>query len=713
MQTIYGLYFKTNYRDLATGETEFSFAPNKIIDNAYEGLIKCRGKIGIYTSRTPLMLKGEFVGNIFIVDICTMPTNNPQLNVRVLKYIDDNLSDSQCEKISEICDNDLTLLASNDRFDDIYNCFSRTSKTNEEKTYISKKIIKGLIALTSRDELTKELIAFGVPADRIECLIKQQYTMSIIKHNPYIPFINNDISINIAENIAMKYLKVSPYAPIRISSFILYALKINLSNGNTCIRLDMFTKVLNRILKSSLYPEMLISESLIEYYLHFIKDDVRLDELEDGTYIYLSKVYNEELTCVEQIKRLTKHKNKLVCNLDVTEYEKLNGIKYNEEQINCMDLLKESGIKILTGPPGSGKTAIIKLLIQLYKKQFKGKKIKLAATTGRAAQVMKEACGINTQTVHKLLDLRLQGNVELCKNLNNPIDANFVIVDEVSMLDLQMFSLLLSAIRSGSLLLLVGDKDQLESVGYGNVLSDLIHTGMIPIYELNKVIRSNKSIFENAQKVNHGCSDLNENANFIIRKAKNESELKRLLLNDLKSFEENQVICPIKGSPIGVECLNIDIQTEKMKKEKPVIVYNRKLFYIHDKIIMLQNNYKKDYFNGDIGEIIKKYENEEKIAVQFADKTIDLTTEDFLYMDLAYVVTAHKSQGSGFKNVFIVLPDSVPFMLTRKMLYTAITRAKNNVYIYSINNSLDISISNKGENVRITKLKEKITQNMG
>ena len=682
----------------------FYFAPSQKTNHSVNGLIKCRGVISVYAQKMPLMITGEIRGNVFYCSSCNMPKYNVDSNMRVLKYIDENLTESQQLKICELCGQDLTLLANLTKVNDIVSCFAKTSKSEKEKLYLANKIVNGLMTITSKDEMTSELIKFAIPADRIEILLAKKITMDDIKKNPYKIFVSNDIAIETADNFAKCYLDIEAYAPIRISGYIIYVLNVYLSQGNTCVKIEALVKYLNNVLEKSLYPEQKLSVSIIKYYFKFIQDIAVIKIISGEMYAYINTVYAEEQTCLENINRLTNDKKTLVKSIDISKYEELNGICYNDEQKKCTELLKESGVKILTGPPGSGKTALIKLLIQLYKEQFKGRKIRLAATTGRAAQVMKEACGMRAETVHKLLDLRMIDDMPAGKNLNNPIDASFIIVDEVSMLDLQMFSLLLSAVKTGSILLLVGDKDQLESVGYGNVLSDLITSGKIPTYSLNKVLRSNKNIFTNAQKVNNGNTFLEENDDFIIRNVSSINELRAALINDIDFSKENQVICPIKGSYIGVDELNIMLQHNLMKGSRPVIVYNKKLFYLNDKVIMLKNNYIKHYMNGDIGIIIDKAENEEKITVQFTDKTIDLTTEDFLYMDLAYAVTTHKSQGSGFDTVHIVLPSSAPIMLTRKMVYTAITRAKQKVYIYSIDNSLENAISNHNEKYRSTQL---------
>lgn len=682
----------------------FYFAPTQKTKYAVDGLIKCKGVISIFAQKMPLMITGEIKGNIFYCSSCNMPKNNVDSNMRVLKYIDENLTESQRLKICELCGQDLTLLANITKVNDIVSCFAKTSKSEKEKFYLANKIVNGLMAITSKDEMTSELIRFAIPADRIETLLAKKITMDDIKRDPYKIFVSNDIPIEIADNLAKSYLSIDAYAPIRISGYIVYALNRYLLQGNTCVKIDVLVKYINIILERSLYPEQKLSVSMFKYYFKFVQDIAVLKVISGEMYVYIKNVYAEEQICLENINRLTSDKKLLVNNIDVGKYEERNGIHYNDEQKKCTELLHESGIKILTGPPGSGKTALIKLLIQLYKGQFKGRKIKLAATTGRAAQVMKDACGMRAETVHKLLDLRMIDDMPAGKNLNNPIDADFIIVDEVSMLDLQMFSLLLSAVKTGSILLLVGDKNQLESVGYGNVLSDLITSGKIPTYSLNKVLRSNKNIYVNSQRVNDGNTILEENDDFIIRNISSINELRTALINDIDFSKENQVICPIKRSSIGVDELNIMLQHNLMKGSRPVIVFNKKLFYLNDKVIMQKNNYIKHYMNGDIGTIIDKAENEEKIIVQFTDKTIDLTTEDFLYMDLAYAVTTHKSQGSGFDTVHIVLPSSVPTMLTRKMVYTAITRAKQKVYLYSIDNSLENAISNHNEKYRSTQL---------
>lgn len=312
-----------------------------------------------------------------------------------------------------------------------------------------------------------------------------------------------------------------------------------------------------------------------------------------------------------------------------------------------------------------------------------------------------EACQKEATTVHKLLDIRPYGENLTSKNINNPIQAELIIVDEVSMMGLKLASLLLEAVKNTSILLLVGDIDQLQSVEYGNVLSDLIHSGYVETYSLTEVVRQKGSILQNAKLINEGCTSLLVDQDFHYAECQDADEILSLLEENVRV--DDQILTTIRKGKLGTRALN-----EKLQDKKTVYCtsFGDVDYYEKNRIIMTETSYEAGYFNGDMGIILKM--DSKGLAVQFKDKILHLSRKDIACMELAYAVTTHKAQGSEFQRVHIILPDECTSMLTRRMIYTAITRAKKEVFIYSVNKSLLLAIKNCKEKPRISILKNHI-----
>ena len=326
--------------------------------------------------------------------------------------------------------------------------------------------------------------------------------------------------------------------------------------------------------------------------------------------------------------------------------------------------------------------------------------IKCCAPTGRAAQRMKESTGLESQTVHRLCEYRPFDNESYSsKNEMDPIDADIIVVDEVSMLDINLASMLLSAVRDGSFVLFVGDINQLESVGPGSVLRDLIASEKVPVYQLTKVYRQSEDsqIVANANKVKDGNMDIKDAEDFKVIKCVNEADVATETMKIFKKYydRENpydfQVLSPIKASLAGVNHINEIAQKEIYADNSTKhITVSRKKYHIGDKIIFLHNEPSRGFYNGDCGTITEINGND--IIIDIPGESITLSKEDFSCLKLAYDITIHKSQGSEYPVVAIPLVKRTPGMLTRNLLYTAITRAKKMVYIISEDDSMEMCI---------------------
>lgn len=334
---------------------------------------------------------------------------------------------------------------------------------------------------------------------------------------------------------------------------------------------------------------------------------------------------------------------------------------------------------------------------------------------------MMESTGKESVTIHRLLDYRPFGNngEVMHKTAEDPIDADFIVVDEASMLDVDLANIFLSAVKSETLVLFVGDTNQLPSVGPGDVLHDIIVSNTVPVYQLTTVYRQAKEspIVANAIAINEGSDELIENEDFQILYKENPIEIKNSVVETVKRlFEksrpfETQVLVPTHKGDAGVSALNNVLQEmlnphQDGKKEKK---FGSKTYRIGDKILMLNNNYAEGYFNGDLGTV--ESISDDAMTVCLLDKHIKLSNDLMEDVSLAYAMSIHKSQGSEFRNVIVALPYQPTSMLKRNLLYTAITRAKKTVTIISENGAVAKSIVTAETGKRKTRLAERLKEN--
>lgn len=686
-----GLYYKTIFRNERTGLTEFYFSPTEPCEYAIDGLVHCIGKIGYYSYKIPIELEGKFNNGEFYVDKDHIPTEEIEDRKRLVKYINNQLTEGQVNKIVHL-GNPFELCSKKESLESLCSIGLERNK--------AKRFLKKLKALSDSESMTKYLMQYEIPMDRIGAMIAKGITLNDIKQNPYIICTSFEVSIFIADAIAKRLGYIHPYAIIRLNGFVYNTIMLSLKNGNACIKGEQLLYLVNVRMKKSIYPNTHISMSILNLCLMELKEKVVLDVIEGEVYVYSKKAWLEELKVVQHIERLQRTKVPMVENINIEEIEKSLGIKYVDGQRAAFELLKTSGVKLLIGPPGTGKTAIIKGL--LYACQ-KGRKriVRLSATTGRAAQVMSAACAHQAETVNKMLDIRPYDGKIASKNMNNDLEADLVIVDEASMLGLELASYLFQSIRSGSILLLVGDADQLQSVDYGNVLADLIECGCIETYRLSEIMRQHGAICENAVTINQGSSLMMLDSSFHLYEFEDCASAKTAMLKNYK--KSSQVLTPVKNHELGTSTLNQLLQDGS---GEPCLVYGNTSYYINNRVIMLQTNYEKGYFNGDMGVIREK--TSDGLIVAFHDKNICLDRSDYYFMALAFSITIHKSQGDEFPDVHVMLPDQPSNMLTRRIIYTAITRAKKRVFIYSVKHAFEHAVDNKAEQKRVSKLEFRI-----
>ncbi len=551
-----------------------------------------------------------------------------------------------------------------------------------------------------------------------------------VEKNPYI--LANEISgigFKFADQIAMK-MGIETASPFRITSGILYLLNKEAGNGNSFILKSQLMQLGERELsvKGELI-EALIAEMAVTGHVQV----ERYSEVELAIYLP-SLYYAEQQVAVKLIKLMMSgvSTNEMYIKEFLEVYQNERGILLGENQRLAVEKAMTEGVFVITGGPGTGKTTILNALIHAFERQ--DKKVLLAAPTGRASKRMTEATQREAKTIHRLLEF--QGDMEFQRNEQNPLEADVIIIDEISMVDILLMHRLLEAISTGSQLILVGDADQLPSVGPGAVLKDILESKIMAYVRLNEIYRQSETslIAYNAHQINQGnAPTLNKKDKdfFFISKYKADeilSEIKMLVTKRLpnyygiNSLEDLQVLSPMKGTGVGVDALNSMLQEvlnppNETKTEKKM---GYKLFRIGDKVMQIRNNYNIDWsnrfgeegkgvFNGDIGFITAIDEAYREVTVLFdQEKEVVYDYASLDELTLAYAVTVHKSQGSEFKVVVMPISYGPPMLMSRNILYTAITRARELVVLVGDKKYLNRMIGQTQEENRLSGLKERL-----
>lgn len=561
-----------------------------------------------------------------------------------------------------------------------------------------------------------------------------------IKKNPYVLIdITYGVDFFKIDKMALDLgINVNSYQ--RIAAGIRYGLILASYNGNTCVE------------KESLYSfvkdKLSTDEKYIDEVMINLKSTGKIveEEIDGKEWIFLEEFYRVEKNIATRLYMMMRSQNtKYIKSFEtiLEKEESLLDIQLSEKQKEALKEVNNSNVSIITGGPGTGKTTIIKALIDIY--HVNKQKVVLCAPTGRAAKRMSESTGEEAKTIHRLLDI---GKIEDNKLENieadfAPIDADVIVIDEMSMVDVFLMNYVTKAIYMGTKLVLVGDSNQLPSVGPGSVLKDLIESEKIPTTNLDKIFRqaAQSKIILNAHQVNKGeyfiSKENFENTKedfFFIKENSQEKIINQLVslttgrlqkFGNYDFFQNMQILTPTKKGPLGTRELNKTLQNyinpeNKSKKEKK---FGEITFREGDRVMQIKNNYdifwdreilgvyenSTGVFNGEIGRIEKIDLSEKQLKVVFDDeKNVWYQFQELDQLELAYAITIHKSQGSEFDVVIIAVPQTAPMLLTRNLLYTAITRAKKLLIILGGKNTIDFMIQNVDSKKRNTGLKIKV-----
>ncbi len=563
-----------------------------------------------------------------------------------------------------------------------------------------KKICDSYLANRGARDVVAFLSPHGITPNRAVKLYKQygDKTMDIVKNHPYRLCEMAGIGFKTADKIAMS-MGFDRLSPERVDEGILYTLTEAESKGHLCMDKEGFINSCKRVLET---PEL--TDQMIAGRANKLIFDGRMVTYKQ--YVYREQTAKAEEHLAELIRYQLRHKK--YCSFgdletELDQEESRLKVRLAPEQREAIKTALTSGISIITGGPGTGKTMLQKALLGIYNSNHPKNKIICCAPTGRAARRMEQSTGFPASTVHKALGLIAGDNGEY--NGHDALDADLILVDEVSMLDIYLACHLFDAVKPGSQLVLIGDADQLPSVGPGAVLSEMIASGVVPVVRLDKVFRqsSGSRIATNAKLIRHGNLGLEYGTDFqfydSVSIPKSAEKIVELYLQETDKYGVDNValLSPYRQkTETGVNALN-ELLREKVNppaEGKTEITVGTHKFRCGDKVMQVKNH--EDVSNGDIGYITRIYSlgDDTTVVVDFGDgRMMEYDSSELDMLDLGYASTIHKSQGSEYKSVIINLQCAHYIMLTRPLVYTAITRGKENVIIVGERKALCMAIN--------------------
>jgi exodeoxyribonuclease V alpha subunit len=536
-------------------------------------------------------------------------------------------------------------------------------------------------------------------------------SIRVVSENPY--KLADDIfgiGFKTADMLAQK-LGIDREASIRCRSGVFYILSRLADEGHCFATFEQLVSKAVEILEIEDAKIVMTVEHLV-HTKELIKD-------EDA--YYLPPFFHSEEGTARRLQEImtASRKNKMASTGQSIEKSE---ISYDQIQKQAIELAEISKIMILTGGPGTGKTTTVTGIIQLF--QTSKMKVLLAAPTGRAAKRLSETTGMEAKTIHRLLEFKPPEGYQ--KNEENKLDADVLIVDEGSMLDIILMYNLLKAVADHMSVIIVGDIDQLPSVGPGNVLKDMINSGTIPVVKLERIFRQARGsqIITNAHRINKGLHpDLKggKNTNFFFIEAEKESIATRIIelcskrlpgYYNVDPVKAIQVLTPMQRTDTGAANLNTLLQ-EKLNKNKASLKRGAMEYRLHDKVMQIRNNYDKEVFNGDIGHICQIDMEEKTLKVMFEEREIKYEILELDELVLAYATTIHKAQGSEYPMVVIPISFSHYVMLQRNLLYTGITRARQIVVLVGEKKAIYVAVKNADVQKRNTRLCERLQAKIG
>lgn len=713
-EQIAGIYEKTLFRDERTASTIFSVrvsgecrAKNKF------GCVVCIGTIPAYQKGMPLLIEGIYREN--------EKYGLQMMLERVKEYIADDataieyLVSGGFEGVSYAAARELVAKYGANIFEFVQRPQAAqriSSGLRKLSRQNAQRLFEKIQAVIKQREFFEYMLHFDVAWPTVERLFNAYGAESLarIKSDPYGTGMKHGLDFYTCDQIS-KSEGFYAADERRLLAVAKSALKQLASAGHVYAPRSEVCRAANRILKKGSFQDV-IPVSLIESAIEKHPDIVVENDADPR--VYMKSLYEAEISTANNISRLMKTRKTLPFDDSVICYaQRMCGRSYTGDQQRTFQLLRQSGVAILTGGPGTGKTTCVSGLLAAYEKMLPRGEICLCAPTGRAAQKLTESTGREAVTIHRLLECRPDGS-RAANTMRCPLTADLIVVDEGSMLSIMLADMLFSSVKSGALVLIVGDINQLPSVEAGDVLHDLIYSGLTPTCHLSKIHRqaANSPIIRNADLINAGFYDLDEDGRFEILQQSSADAIansvltaSKRLYNPQKPFD-TQVLAPIYKTSAGVVYLNTLLQAVlNPRGSRKELKYGDKVYREMDKVILLSNNYTIGYCNGDIGIIVEV--GASFVTVQLGkNRRICIGSEMLDDIDLAYCVSVHKSQGSEFENVILALPYVQN--LSKNLLYTGVTRARERMVLIPQHGAVFTAIQNDSTGQRHSMLIDRL-----
>lgn len=698
--SIFGIFNNLIWSDEYTGESYYTI---KTDDNK---LVFCRGTNPSIPYGFPLKVEGEYYkdrsGKRYIkVSNYELYADNEVLSI---KFLTQFLSQKKAALVAKSISDIFGFVSTAD-------CRTILSKLANITIDESNEIIDKIVLSKAYMELIKQIVLLGGDVSSAFSLFNRYHdsSLKVLEKNPYTGLLV-DIPVFVCEKKAKEIGFVASDEK-RVHALTHLAMVQNNHNGNTCLSFKDLCHKFHHIEKNA--GSYQNTEPL------FIAAELANDDyvVDDDCMIYLKEDYKIEKNIADNVKRLQNHNiHYIITDALISQIEKKDQITYEPEQRSAFNILTTPGIKIVTGGPGTGKTTLLKGLVEAYKSIHDANDtIALCAPTGCAAKRVMESTGMNAKTIHKLLEIQPCGDYIKSKDKYNKLDIDFLVIDESSMVDAKLFSMLLDAVKDNATVLIIGDEDQLPSVGAGNILHDLIASGQIELVRLKTVKRQagSNSIVSNSISIKTGQLDnLIHDDRSVFYTFDDEAGLKTALINEYKNDPDAKIYTTARRKDFLLGSISINHELQKLTPDSENCAMRKGItFKIGDKVLFTANNYDFCYFNGDTGQIEDIGNGPKGKVVSIKSDSGDifyLTGKELDDIELGYCLTTHKAQGSECNTAFIVLPKTPKSLLTRQLLYVAATRAKEKNIFFIEDSALKDTVMNARQFQRTTGLIKKI-----
>ena len=579
-------------------------------------------------------------------------------------------------------------------------------------------IINKLKELDSSSDTIISLSEIGFSIKDATMIYKKykERTIEVVNNNIYdICFDLEKISFNMIDKIA-RHNKIELTDDRRVGAGILYSLDLlAFEKGDTYSTYDEIYKMLRIVINYQIEYE------LFDNILNNLINDLKVFKLDDNNF-QLDKYYKAESTIVKRLTYLNNKEDYIYkpnyLEKKVTDFEKSHHITYDDKQRLAIINSFLKNILIITGGPGTGKTTILKAIVNLFKDKYNDEDIALLAPTGRASKRIMEATNFKASTIHRFLKWNKDTN-KFQVNEYNKSDAKFVIIDESSMLDTLLLESLLNGLKYDTKIIFIGDVNQLPSVGAGEVLKDIIESDMFPVIKLERLYRQSDdsniiSLAYNVLDKEIDYNLFNKNNDLIFYKSSSDDLKKHLnlIVKDYLNvdYHDFQIMAPIYKTRNGIDNLNTLMQSifnPKSNSKNEIIIHDT-LYREGDKVLQLLNMPDENIYNGDIGIIVEIDSIKKEIIIDYDSNYVTFNSSNFNSFTLGYVISIHKSQGSEFNTILIPVLQEYGRMLYQKLIYTGITRSKKKLLLIGEKEALDYAVSNDKNDFRKTNLKDKI-----